>query len=326
MTNQFDDFSTGSGDSRCLAVMYHYVRDRSAAPDEAIAGLNVADFERQIDELTGFGTPVNWRTFNNWLTGKGEIPDPCVLLTFDDGLADHAEVVAPILKKRGISGLFFVPGRIWREKKLLTAHAGHILLARLGADHYARAVRNWLGERGIAPELTPEQLAEARRLYHYESAELGDLKYLLSFAVTRDSRENMLDELFRQHIGDPVDHHKQWYLSAEQAKTLEADGHTIGGHGYLHAPLGKMDPADAQKDLEQSAETLNEVLGEADRPMTWPFGSYNRTAQSAAVDAGFACAFSTNEVWIEPGSDAQALGRVDTIHVEKFLQKECGVA
>jgi peptidoglycan/xylan/chitin deacetylase (PgdA/CDA1 family) len=49
---------------------------------------------------------------------KKSIPDKLVVFTFDDGCASHATVAAPILKKHGYSGTFFVSDAyLFRERK-----------------------------------------------------------------------------------------------------------------------------------------------------------------------------------------------------------------
>ena len=49
---------------------------------------------------------------------KKPIPDRLVVFTFDDGCASHATVAAPILKKHGFSGTFYVSDAyLFRERK-----------------------------------------------------------------------------------------------------------------------------------------------------------------------------------------------------------------
>ena len=49
---------------------------------------------------------------------KKPIPDKTVVFTFDDGCASHATVAAPILKKHGFSGTFYVSDAYgFRERK-----------------------------------------------------------------------------------------------------------------------------------------------------------------------------------------------------------------
>ena len=49
---------------------------------------------------------------------KKLIPERLVVFTFDDGCASHATVAAPILKKHGYNGTFYVSDAyLFRERK-----------------------------------------------------------------------------------------------------------------------------------------------------------------------------------------------------------------
>ena len=85
--------------------MYHYVRP-SAAGLPYFPFLSLADFERQLDDFAESYGFVGREDFVRWAEG-GPAPEG-VLLTFDDGLRDHAEFVLPALRARGLFGLFYV--------------------------------------------------------------------------------------------------------------------------------------------------------------------------------------------------------------------------
>ena len=86
-------------------VMYHYVRP-SAGGLPHFPYLSLADFERQLDDFASDYGFVGREDFVRWVEG-GPAPGG-VLLTYDDGLRDHAEFVLPALQARGLFGLFYV--------------------------------------------------------------------------------------------------------------------------------------------------------------------------------------------------------------------------
>ena len=71
-------------------IMYHYVRP-NAKDLPYFPYLRLADFERQLDEFERAYGFVGRDAFLRWSEG-GSAPDGA-LLTFDDGLRDHAEFV-----------------------------------------------------------------------------------------------------------------------------------------------------------------------------------------------------------------------------------------
>ncbi len=90
-----------------------------------------------------------------FLAGAGS--QKSFLLTFDDGTADHYELVAPLLERHGLRGVFFVPtekiglpGRLTREQ-LQELHArGH----EIGCHSHAHRRLDVLSVGEIAHQLT----------------------------------------------------------------------------------------------------------------------------------------------------------------------------
>ena len=78
-----------SDSPRVTIVMYHYVRDGSPVPART-----TEEFERQLDHLASVYTIVRCAEIL-----EGRLPADACLLTFDDGLVEHAELVAPALER-----------------------------------------------------------------------------------------------------------------------------------------------------------------------------------------------------------------------------------
>lgn len=304
--------------------MYHYVRDRTGTVDQAIRGLDAETFCRQLDLLCSQLEPVTWPMIFGWLLGEAAIPERCVLLTFDDGLADHADVVAPILEMQGLRGVFFVPGQVLEGGAMLAAHQVHLLQARLGDDAFIHAVTRWLRDNGGdgAGWLDQVDPVVAGRVYHYEPPERARVKYLLAYLLPTELRDQMLGSLFARHVGDPQAMARRWYLDVEAVQMLENAGHTIGGHGFAHEPLERLSAPEQVLDLSRSAAVLREVLGPGDRPFSYPFGSVDEVIARRCAEAGFVHGFTTRPGWVRCGDDPLLLSRVDTIAVKTFLERE----
>ena len=308
---------------RCLVVMYHYVRNRAGTPESAIRGLDVRAFEAQLDLLCELMTPIDWPTFLVWRTGRCCIPQQSVLLTFDDGLADHAQVVFPILESRALRGLFFVQTSVLTGGAMDAAHQIHLLMCRLGVAGLAEAVRAWLEAREPdARQRFPVEPGEARRIYHYESAECAALKYLLTHVLPVDLRDRLVTDLFARHVGDPQTHAARWYARWDQLGEMQEAGHSIGGHGGHHLPYHRLSPAEQAGDMAECSAVLAERLGTRPRPFSYPYGSCNDDIARRCAFSGFVNGFTTEQGWIGASDDAHRLRRVDTIHVGAFLERE----
>ena len=118
--------------SGCCVVFYHYVRDGAS---RGIRALTPADFRRQLDWLADQAAIIDYDTFARAVRERRPLSRPSVLLTFDDGLADHGQIVFPELARRGLSGVFFLNGAALDEPPtLMNVHRTHLLLDALGAE------------------------------------------------------------------------------------------------------------------------------------------------------------------------------------------------
>lgn len=66
-------------------------------------------FERQVARFAERYQPVGLAELLALHAGTWHSERPGLLLTFDDGLRSHADVVAPVLERHGFRGCFFVP-------------------------------------------------------------------------------------------------------------------------------------------------------------------------------------------------------------------------
>ncbi len=320
---------------RCLIVMYHYVHDRDAlarpgAPGihGGLRGLTVADFCTQLDRLCAAMEPIDWPTLYAWMDGRAEIPERCFLLTFDDGLADHAETVLPILDDRGLRGVFFVPGAVLTTHRMLPAHAIHLLLSILGESALESELRSYLTDRGAVQwchwldQRPPDEDEAAETMYHYETPTLARLKYFLTMKLPLDLRAAAIEELFESHVGSSVRWARHWYLGWDDLVKIRSAGHTIGGHGHSHEPYDRLAPDEVRQDVLQVANVLREGLGPDVRPFSYPYGSYNNQAVAACREAGFVHGFTTHARWLQRHGDPLRLPRFDTIDVNSLLRGE----
>ncbi|MCC7291149.1 MAG: polysaccharide deacetylase family protein [Phycisphaerales bacterium] len=309
--------------SQCLVVMYHYVRTRGEPISRGVRGLSPSAFEEQLDELSRWGEPLSWEAFARCFCGKGELPRRSFLLTFDDGLLDHVEVVAPILGERGLRGLFFVPGRVLHEPRVLSAHQVHLLLSIRTPEELYENVAAALARLAPGDDwLDGMNPVQAERLYAYESPERARLKHLLTGVLPISLRNHVLADLFARHVGSSAEWSRKWYLSPAQVVELHRAGHTIGGHSYAHEPLARLTRTELEHDVHRSARTLADLLGDAPRPFSYPFGSFNDDVIDGVRQAGFCAAVTTQSRPAHPADEAFALPRIDTIHVSAHLESE----
>ena len=303
--------------------MYHYVHDREPMTSHGVGGLTPKRFKHQLDRLCAVMTPTDWPSLYAWMQGRGDLPGRCFLLTFDDGLADHARFVLPILQERGLRGVFFVPASILTGQGMLSAHAIHLLLSTLGEERFREELYGYLHDHaGDADWLAALDREAAERTYHYESPSRAHLKYLLTMTLPIDVRQAAITALFERHVGSAARWGESWYLGWEDLVRMESRGHTIGGHGDTHEPQHRLNSEQCYRGTDRVATVLRAGLGADLRPFSYPYGSLSNESVSACREAGFAHAFTTQPDWITRRDDPYRLPRVDTIDVDDVLEKE----
>ena len=104
--------------------MYHYIRNFN----REFPNYNFLERKKFLNQVDFFSREKIISTNDEIrLNREGNI------LTFDDGLKDHIWA-AEELKKRKLTGIFFVSTQPYEKKEILDVHKSHIVLGKVGAD------------------------------------------------------------------------------------------------------------------------------------------------------------------------------------------------
>jgi peptidoglycan/xylan/chitin deacetylase (PgdA/CDA1 family) len=300
---------------RLTAVMYHYVRDVERTVFPGIKGLSVGGFSRQLTALAERFEMASLESALAFFSGGYRPQRPLCVLTFDDGLKEHAAIVTPMLAERGIQGLFFVPTAGIDESRVLAVHKNHFLMAALDFDEYRAAVLDQV--RRLAPE-TPMAVdpSVARAAYRWDEPDVAQFKHLLNFVLTDAIREAVLDALFLVFLGDEARFARELYVSWDDARAMQDAGMIVGGHSHGHTALATLDAARRRQDLETCTALLRQKLKpQALWPFSYPYGkrrSYGDGTPQMVRDLGYCCAFATEVGENAVGCDVFELRRLDT--------------
>jgi peptidoglycan/xylan/chitin deacetylase (PgdA/CDA1 family) len=271
--------------------MYHYVRPATDRPPGGYYRLDVADFRAQLDHFEASFDVLGRERLLAVLRGERAPPDDALLLTFDDGLADHHEWVLPELRDRGLSGVFFVPtGPL--DGVALPVHRVHALLG----SHDARRVRDALL---AAVEKRGLDRSGASADTYGDEGELDaatEVKRLVNFDLPWTAVPEVLDAVERRLSATPLDP-GSYYCSAGDLRALADAGMLLGAHSVTHPVLSRLSEADQRAEVRDSFDRLADVVGPLDaRLFAYPFGgpeTFTGTTTSALADAGCEAAFTT---------------------------------
>lgn len=238
----------------------------------------IAKFKSDVDFLARNYRPLELSQLERIADlHNGKRPARHFMLSFDDGMREAHDVIAPILREKGIPAIFFLNSATIDNKQLMWRHKVSLLVERLQQQ----------------PERIPAQLV----LRPGES--LPAKLRLLRFAD-----EPLLDEIaafFELDFGDYLRRVKP-YMTTDQVLELARAGFEFGAHGHSHPYFNDITVEEQKRQVYQSAFFLWQ-LGLSCRWFAFPFNDDGIPASlfDYMRDLGLAVSFGTSE------------GRVDTI-------------
>ncbi|RMG69866.1 MAG: hypothetical protein D6722_09480, partial [Bacteroidetes bacterium] len=157
---------------RLILPFYHVVSD---APLPHISPLypvrTVAQFAEDLETLCRHYQPLGVAEYLG-LLARGETPRrPSFLLTFDDGLREMAEVVAPMLQARGLEAIFFLNPAFLDNQGLFYRYRVALLLHRIAERPPDAATRQALTGELDAMGLPAGTLSTRLRQIGYDQRE-----------------------------------------------------------------------------------------------------------------------------------------------------------
>jgi peptidoglycan/xylan/chitin deacetylase (PgdA/CDA1 family) len=293
-------------------VFYHYVRDARRSAFPAVHALAVPDFLRQVERLRSRQPIIDHATLEAALNGGPPLPNASALLTFDDGFIEHYTTVYPALRERGLCGIFFIAGAgLASPPRLLAVHKTHFLLAKLGTQAFATSVRERLS--GVSSDLDTPRTID---VYRYDGDLDSATKHLLNYELAVYEADRILEELFREHIGDSSEFAAALYLSHDMIREMADAGMTFGFHTQNHHVLSRLSRAEQRGEIAHGVQLVRQLTEQSSVPFCYPYGhphTYNADTLAILAEAGYSMAFTTVRRAADPVSDARfELPRFDT--------------
>ncbi len=214
-----------------------------------------------------------------------ELPKDALLLTFDDGMREMYETVAPILTRKGIPAVFFLTTEFLNNKELFFRNKISLLI-----DYYKKNTHNF-SENKI------NQIFEKYRISFSNSIEnLKQIKFQENDLIQE------IADFFKLDFKAYLEHNKP-YLTDKQVFELKKQGFAIGAHSLNHARFSELSPE------EQIAQTLESV---------------RIIRQKFELDYGiFAFPFNDNELGIDFFTEISKTQEIDLLFsADGFLDDE----
>jgi peptidoglycan/xylan/chitin deacetylase (PgdA/CDA1 family) len=222
---------------------YHVVSDETLSHILNYPYRNTSQFEQELDFFLKYYRPVSLKEL---VSGACEFGQRKVFhLSFDDGLCECADVIAPILLRKGIPATFFINTAFIDNKELFHKYKASLILNQLQNgqnDEVEKLLRKHnLGGRFI-------------------------LKAVISQVKILDEAAQMLgidfDEFLRK---------QKPYLTSGQVKKLADAGFSIGAHSHNHPEFGNIPVQDQIEEVKVSIEYVKKLVNPPVSAFSFPF-------------------------------------------------------
>lgn len=295
-------------------IMYHYVRQIKNSRYPEIKGLEIDFFRQQINWLKE--NKFHFVTLED-VMAKEKINEKSVLLTFDDGYIDHYMNVFPILEQNGIQGVFSMPGKILREKKVLDVNKIHYILASekidIIKDKLFRYMDYYRGREYDYPSNAEiyEKLAIANR---FDGKDVIFVKRALQVELPEKLRNEITDKLFQDIVTENesafVD---ELYMNLDMIRTMKRHGMEFGIHGYDHYWMNSLSKTELKKDITSALGVFDGIIDHDSWMCCYPYGSYSDEVISIISTMGAVSGVTTEvRAYILEKDDAFKIPRLDT--------------
>lgn len=224
----------------------------------------------------------------------GTLPERAAAVTFDDGYADNAEVALPVLQAASLPATFFVS-------------AGFLDGACMWNDHVIEALR-----RFDAPSIDLSALGLGRVAVGDNRQRRAAIDRTLAAIKHRTpaERQRCVEQVLEAADAAPA---SGLMMRPEQLRRLVEAGMAVGGHTVTHPILTRLQPQQAQREIAEGKERLEQITGRPVELFAYPNGvpgqDYDATHVALVRRCGFRAAVSTAWGAAARGADPYQLPR-----------------
>ena len=281
------------------AIMYHYIRRF----DKEYPGFRFLDVDNFVQQLDYFQDRWGFLAKEEFLESIDTgVSRPGVVLTFDDGFKEHYNTVLPLLRERGLWGLFYIPTAHYtnEKKELLDVHRIHYLVSKYDSATLLNEINHNIDSSMIEPERLRDRESE---LYLNQANEESVLQFkkLMNYYLKYEHKKPILDFLANKYLTE-AEIYDKLYLTIEELQEIENHGNIVGAHTHNHKVLSRLNTVDQKEEIDNSFLFLNSFLNMDVKSFCYPYGT--------------AATFNTDTIKI--------LSDLKVHHAFMFTNTECG--
>ena len=225
---------------KILLPFYHTVAEQPLPHIKHLYRMKtIEEFQKDLIFLLKHFEPIDAETLHHFHQNKTIPKKPVFHLSFDDGLKEIFEIVAPILLKKGVPATIFINSGFTDNKALFYRYHA---------------------------SLSIEELSQKGKLTNSLKAKILSCTY---------KNKNDLFQYFSQQQVDDFLKKEKPYLSSEQIKTLHHKGFTIGAHSIDHPYYYQIPMEERLRQTRESLNFVSSIVNQKLRLFAFPFTDFN---------------------------------------------------
>ncbi|MFP4023312.1 MAG: polysaccharide deacetylase family protein [Thiohalospira sp.] len=244
-----------------LIPLYHAISDDPPAHLKNLYPLrSINQFKNDLAFILNFFEPISVKDLVYSIKNNQPFTKNKVLFTFDDGLREVKNFIAPILKEKGIPAIFFINSGFVNNRALFYRFKSSLIVERLSKSN--------------AQEL--KWIAEILKVNstRFISLKNAVLQVTCSNQFILDKIANYLEVDFDDFLKK-----KSPYLSTDEIKTLMKQGFYIGAHGVDHPEFFNISFEKQYRQVKESVRWVQKYINPDFNLFAFPFTDFKISKQ-----------------------------------------------
>ena len=263
---------------------YHTVSDQPLSHIKALYPVKtIHEFIKELEYFALKYKIVSLQEFYNLsINNFAPVKKPVIHFTFDDGLRECYDVIAPILIRKGIPATFFINTGFIDNKDLFFRYKISIIIDKLSNEKLIHDKK--LNE--ILSINSSDQINEKLLSIRYDQIDV--IKRIADY----------LNINFNEFLQA-----REPYMSRNQIKYLADQGFNIGAHSVDHPEFRFIDKPEQFKQVQESIQDINNLVSQEIKAFSFPFTDYdisndlfNQLFSNKIIDISFGTAGIKHDV------------------------------
>lgn len=265
-----------SGQKLFLPFYHSVQKDQPLAHIQHLYQLRSLEaFEKDLDFLLRYYQPIDLASLMQHLQAGEPLEQRQFFLSFDDGLREVYDWIAPLLLKKGIPATFFLNSAFVDNQDLFFRYKASLLIEQLAQGSYSKTIIKTISE-----ELDSEDFRTALLKINYQNQGV--------LAKVADLLEYKFEDFLATN---------QPYMTTAQIQQLLAQGFTVGSHSIDHPLYKNLSLEDQLQQTRESQDFINRHFSPSVKAFAFPFTDdgieaayFNQVQSEGLVDISFGTA------------------------------------